>query len=322
MKPYLFLGLAVLALGACNRNGNDHDATGTFEATEVIVSAEVAGKIQALQVTEGEDVAAGKVVGAIESTVYDLQRAQAEATLSALNDRTVDPNPQIAILKEQETTQNRQLAVQQEQINSLDREKKRVENLFKSKAATQKQLDDITSQYEIALKQAEALKAQIAVIKQQIASQKQAADIQNRGILSERKPMQERIAQLSDQLSRTQIKNPVKGTVLIKYAQVGEVTGAGKALYKVANLDTMTLRAYITGEQLAQIKIGQTVTVTIDGADVQPYQGTISWVANKAEFTPKSVQTKDERANLVYAVKIRVKNDGRLKIGMPADVKF
>jgi HlyD family secretion protein len=196
-------------------------------------------------------------------------------------------------------------------------ERSRIENLLKQDAATGKQLDDMNSQIDV-------LQKQMDVTRQQINVQKTNTSTQNRTVLSEQKPLEKRVAQLSDQINKAQIINPIGGTVITKYAEAGEVTSAGKALYKIANLDTLILRAYITGTQLPQIKLNQTVKVMIDsGANAyREYPGTITWVSDKAEFTPKTIQTKEERANLVYAIKVRVKNDGYLKIGMYGEVLF
>ncbi len=164
----------------------------------------------------------------------------------------------------------------------------------------------------------------MAVTQQQISVQRSNVATQNRGILSEGKPLEKRVAQLDDQLKRATILNPVQGTVITKYAEEGEITAAGKAMYKIADLSTMTLRAYITGTQISQVKLGQLVKVLVDdGADkYKELPGTVTWIADKAEFTPKTIQTKEERANLVYAIKVKVKNDGYLKIGMYGEIKF
>jgi HlyD family secretion protein len=233
-----------------------------------------------------------------------------QASIEALQDKTYNVQPQIKLLEEQ-------LAVQQSQLKNLLHERTRTENLLKQDAATGKQLDDVTSQIEI-------LQKQMDVTRQQINVQRTTTSTQNRSVMSEKKPLEKRVAQLSEQIGKAQIINPVGGTVITKYAEAGEVTSAGKALYKIANLDTLTLRAYITGTQLPQLKLNQPVKVMIDsGAKAyREYPGTITWVSDKAEFTPKTIQTKEERANLVYAIKVRVKNDGYLKIGMYGEVLF
>ena len=210
-----------------------------------------------------------------------------------------------------------QLAVQQSQLNNLQHERTRIENLLKQDAATGKQLDDINAQIDV-------VKKQMSVTQQQINVQRSNVSTQNRSILSEGKPLQKRVEQLQDQLQRANITNPINGTVLTKYAQAGEITSAGKALYKIADLSELTLRAYISGGQLSQVKLGQQVKVLVDDGEdkYKEYPGTITWISDKAEFTPKTIQTKEERANLVYATKIKVKNDGYLKIGMYGEVQF
>jgi HlyD family secretion protein len=210
-----------------------------------------------------------------------------------------------------------QLAVQQSQLSNLLHEKTRIENLIKADAATGKQLDDMNAQIDVARKQLNVTQQQINVQRNNIATQ-------NRGILSEADPLKKRVAQLQDQAQKANIINPVAGTVISKYAEQGEVTAAGKALYKIADLSSLNLRAYITGIQLPQIKLGQAVKVLIDDGEkkYKEYSGMITWISDKAEFTPKTIQTKEERANLVYAVKIKVKNDGFLKIGMYGEVKL
>ena len=241
---------------------------------------------------------------------FSLQKEQVEASISSLGDKTADVGPQVQLLQNQ-------LAVQQSQLSNLLQEKKRIENLISQDAATGKQLDDINAQIDV-------VKKQMTVTQQQIAVQRSNVSTQNRSILSENKPLQKRVAQLNDQLKRADVVNPINGTVLTKYAEAGELTAAGKALYKIADLTVMKLRAYVTGDQLSQIKLGQQVKVLIDdGKDkYKELPGTITWISDKAEFTPKTIQTKEERANLVYAVKIDVKNNGYLKIGMYGEVMF
>lgn len=303
------LATAVL-FTACNSNAPKFDASGTFEVDEVIVSAEQTGKLLSFNVNEGQTIPARNVVGIIDAENLSLQKEQVQASIAALHEKTADVGPQVKLLQEQ-------LAVQQSQLDNMLHERTRIENLLKQDAATTKQLDDMNSSIEV-------LKKQMDVTRQQINVQKTNTSTQNRTVLSEKQPLEKRVAQLSDQINKAQIINPISGTVITKYAEAGEVTSAGKALYKIANLDTLTLRAYITGTQLPQIKLGQTVKVMIDSGvnAYREYPGTITWISDKAEFTPKTIQTKEERANLVYAVKVRVKNDGYLKIGMYGEVRF
>lgn len=297
-------------LMACSHTNNISDASGTFEVDEVIVSSEVPGKILALNVEEGSVLKQNTVVGFIDSVPLQLQKAQVEASISALHEKTLNVKPQVRMLRDQ-------LLVLQAQLDNALHEKARTERLLQADAATPKQLDDLNSQIEV-------LRRQMAVTSQQIKVQVTATGTQNSSVLSENKPLRKSVAQIEDQIKRTAITNPINGTVLTKYAMAGEVTSAGKALYKIGDLSTITLRAYITGTQLSQIKLAQKVKVLVDdgASNYKTYDGIITWISDKAEFTPKTIQTKDERANLVYAIKIRVKNDGYLKIGMYGEVKF
>ncbi len=309
-KKYIPVLMAIAALYSCNGNDMKHDATGVFEADEIIVSAELGGKILSFNAEEGDTLSSGSIAAVIDATNLNLQKEQVEASIKALREKTNDVEPQIRLLEEQ-------ILVQQSQLATLEKEKLRFEKLVKADAATPKQLDDIEAQLDLVRKQ-------VNVTQQQIAVQRSQVGTQNRSVLSEEKPLQIRAAQLEDQVSRSNVINPVGGTVLITYVHAGEVTGPGKPLYKIADLSYVLLRAYITGQQLAQVKLGQQVSVLVDdGAKTfKTYSGTISWISEKAEFTPKTIQTKEERANLVYAVKIKVPNDGYLKIGMYGEVLF
>lgn len=308
--PSIYVTLIVFTLGSCNLNGKRSDAYGTFEADEVIVSAEMPGKILSLNIEEGSNLKKDSIVGVLDSIPLELQKAQVEATIGSLRKKTIDVKPAIQLLK-------KQIEVQKAQLEDAIYEKARTERLVKADAATTKQLDDLNNQIDI-------LRKQVSVTEQQIKVQETTLGTQNNAILSEYMPLRKSVDQIKDQLKRTNIINPVNGAVLTKYAMAGEVTSAGKALYKIADLSVITLRAYITGTQLSQIKLNQRVKVLVDSnADnYRTYKGIISWISDKAEFTPKTIQTKDERANLVYAIKIRVKNDGLLKIGMYGEVNF
>lgn len=311
MRKLSFWGIGIILLaGSCTQKKIDTDASGVFESDEVIVSAEQNGKLLYFPIQEGDTLAKGARVGDIDMSNTVLQKQQIEATIAALGEKTTNPRPQTELVK-------RQLAVQESQLAQQLREKTRTENLLKADAATQKQLDDINSAID-------QLEKQIAVSKQQIALDKSNIATQNRTIYSEQAPLEKSAAQIQDNIDKGQIINPVKGTVLTKYALQGEMTTTGKALYKIANLDTLTLRAYVTGSQLTQVKLGQACKVYSDqGADqYREYPGQVYWISDKSEFTPKTIQTRDERANLVYAVRIHVKNDGFLKLGMYGEVKF
>ena len=306
----LHVSLLSLVLFACNNNKQHFDASGTFEVDETVVSSEVPGQIEVLNLREGSVLTKDSIVGYIDSVPLELQKAQAEATLNALQEKTVNVAPQVKLL-------NDQISVLKVQLDNAIHEKERTERLIKADAATQKQLDDLNTQIAVYQKQ-------IAVNQQQIKVQESSTGTQNSTILSEYKPLKKSVAQIEDQLKRTKIKNPIDGTVLTKYAMAGEYTTPGKALYSIGDLSVITLRVYVTGTQFAHIKLNEAVKVFVDStADTyKEYSGVITWISDKAEFTPKTIQTKDERANLVYAVKIHVKNDGLLKIGMYGEVKF
>jgi HlyD family secretion protein len=309
----LFFTIAVviaLAMTSCNENGNEHDASGTFEADETVVSSELGGKLLSFNVEEGMQLSKDSIVGSVDATKINLQQEQVEASINALGEKTSSVAPQVQLLQDQ-------LAVQQSKLDNLLHEKTRIGNLLKADAATGKQLDDINAEIDM-------LKKNMNVTRQQINVQKNNVATQNRGILSESEPLKKRIEQLKDQQQRANIVNPVTGTVLTKYAEAGEITSPGKALYKIADLSELNLRAYVTGVQLPTIKLGQQVKVLIDQGEkkYKEYTGGIIWISDKAEFTPKTIQTKEERANLVYAIKVKVKNDGFLKIGMYGEVNL
>lgn len=309
-RNLIFTIISIAFLSACSSSQLKYDAAGIFEADEVIVSSELPGKILDFKVNEGNILQKGATVAIIDALPISLQQEQLQASVKALSQKTQNVAPQIKLL-------NDQIAVQTTQLTNLQHERNRIETLLKADAATAKQLDDINFQIE-------SVKKQIVVTQQQIAVQINNVQTQNRAILSETDPLEKQIAQLKDKEKRSTIINPINGTILTKYAMEGEITSAGKAMYKIADLSTLILRTYISGTQLSQIKIGQNVKVFIDEGDkkYKNYTGTITMVSDKAEFTPKTIQTKDERANLVYAVKVLVKNDGYLKIGMYGEIQF
>lgn len=290
------LFLAVLLPVACSNNKTDYDASGIFESTEVIVSSQVSGQLMEFTVTEGQQLQADSYLGYVDTTQLYFKKQQLMASRTAVSSRSTSVPRQIASLKEQIATQKRELA--------------RFGNLVKLNAANQKQVDDIQSQ--------------LSVLEKQLAAQTELLVNNNQGISGESTALESQIAQIEDQLLKSRITSPIQGTVLTKYAEQGEFTAPGKALFKVSDMQQMYLRAYITSDQLTQLKQGQPVTVYADfGEDkMRTYPGTISWIADKAEFTPKTIQTRNERANLVYAVKIAVTNDGYLKNGMYGEVKF
>jgi HlyD family secretion protein len=309
MKNALLIFITITLFG-CAGSKIKFDAQGVFESEEVMVASELPGKLVFFNINEGDSLTQNQIVAKIDTTNLVLQKAQLAASVAALGQKLMDVAPQIELLKNQ-------IEVQQAQLKNLNYEKNRIENLLKSDAATKKQLDDIVFQIE-------SLEKQIQVTKQQIKVQQSNVGTQNRSVLSESDPLQKKMDQIQDLINKSQISNPINGVVLTTYARAGEIVGAGKPLYKIANLETLTLRVYVSGDQLSSIKIGQSVKVLVD-KDKDEYtelSGKIAAIASKAEFTPKTIQTKDERANLVYAVKVLVKNDGLLKIGMYGEVKF
>ena len=284
----------VLLLTSCKSATNEAFASGYFEAVETIVSARGNGTIQYLNVEEGMDLQADTKVGQIDSTQIYLTIRQIQAQKGAVLSRKPDISSQTAILKEQLAHANRELI--------------RVENLNAGGAATQKQLDDARSA--------------VAVLNRQLSAQQTTLDKTSASVGKETNPLEVQISLLQDQLEKCRIINPVTGTVLVKYAEPTEMTAIGRPLYKIADLSTLQLRAYITGKQLGSLKLGQKVKVTTDLGKEKPaeYEGTVNWISNKAEFTPKTIQTHEERSNEVFAIKVAVKNDGFLKIGMYGEI--
>lgn len=298
MKSRNLLGLcSLLALfSACGNGAPKYDATGTFETTEVLVSAEASGRLLYFDIEEGMLLKAGEEVGVVDTVQLYLKKLQLEASLKSVEEQRPD------ILK--------QVAATKEQISAAQRERNRVANLLKVGAANQKQLDDAEDQLEVLRKQLVAQNSTLSNSHQSLTWQSSSVGIQ--------------VAQVEDQLKKCHITSPIIGTVLAKYAEAGELTAMGTPLFKVADTEQMYLRAYITSEQLSQVKLGQKVTVFSDyGTDEhKQYPGVVTWISDTSEFTPKTILTKNERANLVYAVKIAVHNDGLLKIGMYGGVEF
>lgn len=286
--------VAVLSVSCSDKQ--DFDATGIFEATTVTVSAETNGRIISLNISEGDTVTKGQHVATIDTTMLSLQRRQLASQQSSAEQSSPDIAAQVAALRSQ-------IAHQQSEC-------KRIERLLADGAATQKQSDDATAQLNILEGQLEALLSTLSKNRSSISDNSLAIQYQKE--------------QIEEQISKSLISSPISGTVLLKYAETGEYAKPGHQLFKVANLDDIYIRSYFTAAQLADIKIGQTVTVVADFGDEKQYEypGTITWIAQESEFTPKSIQTKDSRANLVYAVKISVKNDGRLKLGQYGEVRL
>ncbi|MDY0369281.1 MAG: HlyD family efflux transporter periplasmic adaptor subunit [Bacteroidales bacterium] len=288
--------LIILLFTACNNKNSRYDASGVFETTEIVVSAKANGEILYFDLMEGQEVKLGQSLGLIDTTQLYWRKVQLQSSLKAMDSRQVNVAVQVAVL--------------QEQLTAAHREKERFTQLIKENAANQKQLDDIN--------------AQIATLEKQIAAQTETLKNSNNSLINEQQSLLAQMAQIEDQLKNAVIKSPATATVLGKYAEAGELAVQGKALFKLADMENMFLRAYITASQLIELKIGQAVKVFSDmgKSDHREYEGTVSWISDKAEFTPKTIQTRDERANLVYMVKIAIRNDGYIKKGMYGEVLF
>ncbi len=293
-----FLSFTVLIffLAGCNNNDALKDASGVFEATEIIVSSEANGKITELNVAEGERLEYGLIVGLVDTVQLHLTKLQLLANKKAVLASKPDVKTQI------EATER--------EIEKQEFEKKRIESLLEGDVATQKQMDDINSLLDI-------LKAKLKSQKSSLANSVNSIDAQSETIDAQ-------IAKLEDQIEKSKIASPISGTVLVKYAEEGEITGMGKPLFKIADIKNMILKVYVTSDQLAKLKIGQKIKVLAEFGETEnrEYDGTVTWISDKSEFTPKTVQTQDERANLVYGVKVAVNNDEYLKIGMYGGIKF
>ncbi len=287
IKTMVLAGL-VGSLFSCS-NGEKADGYGNFEATEITISSEANGKLQYLNVEEGQVFEKGTVVGLVDTLQLYLNKQQLFASKETVASKSGGVWSQVSVLNQQ--------------LQTAKTEQERIQNMFAENAATKRQLDQANSQVD--------------VLKKQI----QNVETQNAPIVNEVKSIDAKVVQIEEQIAKSKITNPIKGTVLTKYAEPGEIVSFGKPLYKIADLEEMTLRVYVSETQLPNIKIGQEIKVKIDsGEEMKDYQGTISWISASAEFTPKIIQTKEERVNLVYAVKVTVKNDGSLKIGMPAEM--
>ena len=296
-KVSIILCITVLITTSCSHKNNSADAYGNFEAVnEIVISSEGNGKLLSFSIEEGMSLRKGDAIGLIDTTQLHLQKLQLKANIAALRAQMPNIPPQLKALKEQ--------------LSAAEREKRRIENLLKNDAATTKQLDDVTSS--------------CAVIEGQIAALKSSLNTQTQGLLAQEEPLRSQINVIDDLIEKCLITNPIDGVILTKYANCFEFTATGKPLYKIADLTAMTLRVYLSEDQLGKVHIGQTCEVRMDMPDgkLKTYTGLVSWISDKSEFTPKMIQTKNERVNLVYAVKISMQNDGGIKIGMPGEVKF
>lgn len=284
------------SLLSCSGGNDDFDATGTFEATEVVVSSEANGKLIDFEVEEGNTVEANKTIGLIDTVQLHLKKLQLIESAKSLNSSKSDISKQIAVVGQQ--------------LATAEHELQRVRNLLDAGAATQKQLDDAEAQVKLLGEQLEAQLSSLSHSNESIDGQSSSIDIQ--------------VMQVEDQIAKSLISSPVNGTVLEKYAERGELASVGKPLFKVADMTTLEMRAYLTSAQLYDVKLGDKVKVYADFGDDKrrEYDGQVSWISSQSEFTPKTILTDDERANLVYAIKVRVRNDGYLKLGMFGEIKF
>lgn len=293
-NPIIKISIVLAFLVSCKRGPAPSDASGNFEAIETIVSAESNGKIMALSLEEGDKLKEGQFIGFTDSTQFHLTKLQLEQ-----NKKTIlSARPEISV----------QLASLNNELENAIADRKRIENLVSGGVASQKQLDDLDSR--------------INIIRSKISAQQSSLFTTTKNIDEQGRNIYTQLSLVDDQIRKCRIINPVKGTVLAKYAEQGEVASIGKPLYKIAGLDTMDLRAYITGDKLSSVRLGQDVIVRIDDGrnGFKTYPGAIRWISDKSEFTPKTIQTRNERANLVYAIKVQVKNDGYIKIGMFGEI--
>ena len=292
----VYIALGMILLSACSKSDGKYDASGSFEATEIIVSSEASGKIEFLSIMEGQQVEKDQQLGLIDTTQLYLQKMNLLSSIKGVRAQRPDIATQTASIREQ--------------IATLEVERERTANLVKANAANRKQLDDINANIEVLQKQLSATESTLQKSSQNISAQSSSIDIQ--------------IPQIDYSLQKSSITSPISGTVLTKYAEAGELANMGTPLFKVADINNMTLRLYVTNDQLSALKLNDKVQVFVDQTDKNEkvYDGTITWISDKSEFTPKTIQTKNERANLVYAIKVSVKNDGFLKIGMYGQVKF
>ena len=286
----------MMVLATSCKEERQFDATGSFEADEYIISAEGMGTIKMLQIEEGKTIQENEIIGYIDTIQLQLKREQIDAQIKAVLSR----KPNIAI----------QISSLEEQLNGVKKEQQRFTRLVQNEAATQKQLDDINTQYQVLKKQLDALYSNL--------------EINTEGLSNESVPLRIQKEQLDDQISKCIIVNPIKGTILSQYAKVNEMATTGKPLYKIADLSNIILRVYISGDQLSKVRLNQKVKVFTDAGDgkFKETEGIITWISDKSEFTPKTIQTKNERANLVYAIKVKVVNDGSYKIGMYGEINF
>ena len=324
MKKTLLIASLAIIVAACSKKEKEYDATGTFEATEVTISAEANGQLTLLSADEGQEVARGTVMGYVDKKQLELKKRQLEASLRQLD----ASRKQLAATRSSNDSRQldleKQLASIRQQIANAQRERQRFSELYKDGAVARKQVDDIAYQISVLEKQLTATEDQIRSNNAAFADQNRGISAQIEGVSQQADGIEAQIAQIDDQIAKADIVSPIMGTILEKYVESGELVTVGKPLLKLADTQNMFIRAYVTSAQLQQIKVGQKVKVFADYGDNQKhtYDGTVTWISNRSEFTPKTILTDDERADLVYAVKVALKNDGFVKIGMYGEVKF
>ena len=324
MKRITIMAGVLLLLVACGNKEKEYDATGTFEATEVTVSAKSTGELQRFDVTEGQEINQNVVVGTIDAYQLKLQRQQLENTKEQLKANKKQLNATRGATNSKQLDLEKQVASIRQQIANAQRERQRYNELVNDGAVPRKQLDDINYQIKVLEKQLAATQEQIRSNNASLKEQSQGITAQMEGIDAQQLTVESQKAQLDDQIANSDIKAPITGSVLEKYVERGEYVTVGKPLFKMADTQNMFIRAYVTSAQLKDIKVGQQVKVFADYGNGQKksYNGTVTWISSRSEFTPKTILTDDERADLVYAVKIAFKNDGYVKIGMYGEVKF
>lgn len=313
-----------LIVAACGKNEKEYDATGTFEATEVTISAKSSGELQLFDIAEGEQVENGNVVGRIDAFQLQLKKEQLETSRGQLSANKRQLASSRNANNSRQLDLEKQLSSIKQQIANAERERQRFSELVKDGAVPRKQLDDINYQIKVLEKQLEATSDQIRSNNAGLKEQNEGLGAQMDGIDAQVAGLEAQIRQIEDQIANTEIVAPLTGTVLEKYVERGEYVTTGKPLFKMADTQNMFLRAYVTSAQLEHIKVGQKVKVFADYGDGQKkeYAGTITWISSRSEFTPKTILTDDERADLVYAVKVAIKNDGFVKIGMYGKMKM
>jgi HlyD family secretion protein len=324
MKKIFLVASVTLLMVACGKKEKEYDATGTFEATEVTVSAKSTGELEMFNIAEGQTLEAGIHVGNIDITQLTLKKNELATASSQLNANKEQLRSNRRATDSKQLDLQKQVASIKQQIANAKNERQRYSELVKDGAVPRKQLDDINYQISVLEKQLAATTDQLAATNRSLAEQSAGIDAQISGLDAQQQGINVQQAQLDDQIANATVRTPIRGTVLEKYVEQGEFVSVGKPLFKMADVDNMFIRAYVTSAQLQNIKVGQKCKVFADYGDGQKkaYEGTVTWISNRSEFTPKTILTDDERADLVYAVKIAIQNDGYVKIGMYGEVKF